>query len=278
MTEGADHLRLLEAILFASAGPVSEAELARFLPEEADVPAIVGQLAEHYRNRGVNLVQVGKAWAFRSAPDLAPLMRREQEVQRKLSRAAIETLAVIAYHQPVTRAEIEEIRGVSLSKGTLDVLLEAGWIRPRGRRRTPGKPVTWGTSQAFLDHFGLAQLDDLPGLDELAAAGLLDKRPALAALSSRGNLTELSEAQDTERPAEDGAEDGAEDEAEDGEEDEEDGDPDSLAEALESDFGDLETAEAEDGGDGQAGGAAADAEDVEAEAPQAAGRLRRVKA
>ena len=270
MTEGADHLRLLEAILFASAGPVSEAELARFLPEEADVPAIVGQLAEHYRNRGVNLVQVGKAWAFRSAPDLAPLMRREQEVQRKLSRAAIETLAVSAYHQPVTRAEIEEIRGVSLSKGTLDVLLEAGWIRPRGRRRTPGKPVTWGTSQAFLDHFGLAQLDDLPGLDELAAAGLLDKRPALAALSSRGNLTELSEAQDTEPPADDGAEDG--------EEDEEEGDPDSLAEALESDFGDLEAAEAEDGGEGQAGGAAEDTEDLEAEAPQAAGRLRRVEA
>ena len=207
MTEGADHLRLLEAILFASAAPVSETELARFLPEGTDVSAIVGQLAEHYRPRGVNLVQVGKAWAFRSAPDLAPLMRREQEVQRKLSRAAIETLAVVAYHQPVTRAEIEEIRGVGLSKGTLDVLLEAGWIRPRGRRRTPGRPVTWGTSQAFLDHFGLAQLDDLPGLDELAAAGLLDKRPALSALSSRGTLTDLADAQDTEPLAEDEDED-----------------------------------------------------------------------
>ena len=260
MTEGADHLRLLEAILFASASPVSEAELARFLPEEADVSAVVGELAEHYRSRGVNLVQVGKAWAFRSAPDLTPLMRREQEVQRKLSRAAIETLSVIAYHQPVTRAEIEEIRGVSLSKGTLDVLLEAGWIRPRGRRRTPGKPVTWGTSQSFLDHFGLAQLDDLPGLDELAAAGLLDKRPALAALSSRGNLTELSEAQDTGPIAED-----QEDEGED--------DLDSLEEALEEELV-PEEPEGEE--------AAADAEPEAAEetvkAAPAAGRLRQVEA
>jgi segregation and condensation protein B len=260
LTEGADHLRLLEAILFASAAPVSEAELARFLPEEADVSAIVGQLAEHYRHRGVNLVQVGKAWAFRSAPDLAPLMRREQEVQRKLSRAAIETLAVVAYHQPLTRAEIEEIRGVGLSKGTLDVLLEAGWIRPRGRRRTPGRPVTWGTSQAFLDHFGLAQLDDLPGLEELAAAGLLDKRPALAALSSRGNLTDLSDAQDTEPLAED-------------EEDQEDEDSD----ALEAGFGEDLVAEPPE--DGEDTAAAQDAPDEEAEedAPQA-GQLRQVEA
>ena len=267
MTEGADHLRLLEAILFASAAPVSEAELARFLPEEADVSAVVAQLAEHYRNRGVNLVQVGKAWAFRSASDLAPLMRREQEVQRKLSRAAIETLSVIAYHQPVTRAEIEEIRGVSLSKGTLDVLLEAGWIRPRGRRRTPGKPVTWGTSQAFLDHFGLARLDDLPGLDELAAAGLLDKRPALTALSSRGTLTELSEAQDIAPLAEDQ------------DEDEEDSDPDSLADALEADFGDLEAAEAEGGDEGaeEVAEEGEAAEEVEEDTPEA-GRLRQVEA
>ena len=260
MTEGADHLRLLEAILFASAAPVSEAELARFLPEGADVSAVVEQLAEHYRHRGVNLVQVGKAWAFRSAPDLAPLMRREQEVQRKLSRAAIETLAVVAYHQPVTRAEIEEIRGVGLSKGTLDVLLEAGWIRPRGRRRTPGRPVTWGTSQAFLDHFGLAQLDDLPGLDELAAAGLLDKRPALTALSSRGKLTDLSEAQDTGPLAED-------------EEDQDDED----SNALEAGFGeDLIDAASEDSEEAAAN-QADPGEEAGDDAPQA-GRLRRVEA
>ncbi len=260
MSQGADHLRLLEAILFASEKPVSEAELARFLPEDADISAVVGQLAEHYRHRGVNLVQVGKAWAFRSAPDLAPLMRREQEVQRKLSRAAIETLAVVAYHQPVTRAEIEEIRGVSLSKGTLDVLLEAGWIRPRGRRRTPGRPVTWGTSQAFLDHFGLAQLDDLPGLEELAAAGLLDKRPALTALSSRGKLTDLSEAQDTGPLAED----------------EEDAD-DAESDALEADFGDDLVAEAPEGGEEAT--AEEDHPDDEAaeDAPQT-GRLRQVEA
>ncbi len=260
MTEGADHLRLLEAILFASATPVSEAELARFLPEGADVSAVVGQLAEHYRHRGVNLVQVGKAWAFRSAPDLAPLMRREQEVQRKLSRAAIETLAVVAYHQPLTRAEIEEIRGVSLSKGTLDVLLEAGWIRPRGRRRTPGRPVTWGTSQAFLDHFGLAQLDDLPGLDELAAAGLLDKRPALTALSSRGKLTELADAQDTGPLPED-------------EEDPEDEDSD----ALEAGFGEDLVEEAPEDGEDAAAAQEDTGEEAEDDAPQA-GRLRQVEA
>ena len=242
MSHTAEHLRLLEAIVFASAKPVTEAELARFLPEEADAAAVMAELAQHYQGRGVQLVQVSKAWAFRSAPDLAPLMQREQEVHRKLSRAAIETLAIVAYHQPITRAEIEEVRGVGLSKGTLDVLLEAGWIKPRGRRRTPGRPVTWGTSQAFLDHFGLAQLDDLPGVDELAAAGLLDKRPALTALSSRGALTDLSEAQDT-GPLEEGE---AEDE-----------DTEDEIDLLEAGFGENLDAETEEG-----------AAEAEAEAPE----------
>lgn len=247
MSHTAEHLRLLEAIVFASAKPVTEAELARFLPEEADVAAAMAELAQHYQGRGVNLVQVSKAWAFRSAPDLAPLMQREQEVHRKLSRAAIETLAIVAYHQPVTRAEIEEIRGVGLSKGTLDVLLEAGWIKPRGRRRTPGRPVTWGTSQAFLDHFGLAKLEDLPGVDELAAAGLLDKRPALTALSSRGALTDLAEAQDT-GPLEEGE---AEDE-----------DAEDELDLLEAGFGENLDAEAEEGA---AEGDATDADPEESE-------------
>lgn len=247
MSHTAEHLRLLEAIVFASAKPVTEAELARFLPEDADVAAAMAALAQHYQGRGVQLIQVAKAWAFRSAPDLAPLMQREQEVHRKLSRAAIETLAIVAYHQPITRAEIEEVRGVGLSKGTLDVLLEAGWIKPRGRRRTPGRPVTWGTSQAFLDHFGLAQLDDLPGVDELAAAGLLDKRPALTALSSRGALTDLSEAQDT-GPLEEG-------EAEDEDTEDEIG-------LLEAGFGENLDAETEEGT------AEAEAEEPEAEAPE----------
>lgn len=247
MSHTAEHLRLLEAIVFASAKPVTEAELARFLPEDADVADAMAALAQHYQGRGVQLIQVSKAWAFRSAPDLAPLMQREQEVHRKLSRAAIETLAIVAYHQPITRAEIEEVRGVGLSKGTLDVLLEAGWIKPRGRRRTPGRPVTWGTSQAFLDHFGLAQLDDLPGVDELAAAGLLDKRPALTALSSRGALTDLSEAQDT-GPLEEG-------EAEDEDTEDEIG-------LLEAGFGENLDAETEEGT------AEAEAEEPEAEAPE----------
>ena len=134
------------------------------------------------------MVKVNKAWAFRTAPDLGPQLIVEREVTRKLSRAAVETLAIIAYHQPITRAEIEEIRGVGLSKGTMDVLFEAGWIRPRGRRRSPGKPVTWGTSDKFLDQFGLENLDDLPGMEDLKAAGLLDKRPAIQALGARGSL------------------------------------------------------------------------------------------
>ena len=183
-----DNLRLVEALLFASAEPLAPAQLTRFLPEDTDLDALLGDLESLYANRGVNLVKRGGRWAFRTAEDLAPRMELENRVVRKLSRVALETLAVIAYHQPVTRAEIEEIRGVALSKGTLDALLEIGWIRPKGRRKTPGRPVTWGTSEAFLDHFGLEGLDALPGVEELKAAGLLDARPALTALSDRGLL------------------------------------------------------------------------------------------
>tara|TARA_R110000787_G_scaffold37246_1_gene94863 strand:+ start:1257 stop:2012 length:756 start_codon:yes stop_codon:yes gene_type:complete len=170
-------LRLMEALLFAAPEPVSETWLAERMPEGTDIPASLGALTEKYAGNGVNLIRAGGRWAFRTAPDLADSLEIEVSVTRKPSRAAVETLAIIAYHQPVTRGEIEEIRGVALSKGTLDTLLEIGWIRPVGRRRTPGRPVTWGTSQDFLDHFNLAELGDLPGLDELKAAGLLDTRP-----------------------------------------------------------------------------------------------------
>lgn len=167
-------LRMLEALLFASAEPLSEAELGERLPQGADIAVLLQDLQSVYADRGVNLQRVAGKWAFRTAEDLAFLLRREATEQKKLSRAALETLAIIAYHQPVTRAEIEEVRGVSTSKGTLDVLLETGWIRMRGRRRTPGRPVTYGTAEAFLEHFGLDAIGDLPGLEELRGAGLLD--------------------------------------------------------------------------------------------------------
>ena len=198
MSGGFDNLRLLEALLFASAKPLTLKDLKRHFPEEVELEPLLDELMQRYANGGVSLQRMGDAWAFRTAPDLAPHMKLEQEVTRKLSRAAVETLAICAYHQPITRAEIEEIRGVAISKGTLDLLLEAGWIRPRGRRRTPGRPVTWGTTPAFLDHFGLESVDELPGIDELKAAGLLDKRPALTALSARGMLTEIGDADDTD--------------------------------------------------------------------------------
>ena len=152
------------------------------MPHGCDAAEAVFSLRKRYEGRGVNVVRVGDAWAIRTAPDLSFLMSREQVETRKLSRAAIETLAIVAYHQPCTRAEIEEIRGISLSRGTIDILLELGWIKPRGRRRTPGRPLTWGTSPAFLDHFGLAEIADLPGLDDLKAAGLLRKGQILGAM------------------------------------------------------------------------------------------------
>lgn len=172
----AEAMRMAEAIVFASAEPVSLKALAQRLPEGIDVAAVMEQLRRVYEKRGVNLVRVGEAYAFRTAGDLAFLMSRDAVQQKKLSRAALEVLAIIAYHQPVTRAEIEEIRGVETSKGTLDTLMESTWIRMRGRRRTPGRPVTYGTTEAFLDHFGLEEVRDLPGIDELKGAGLLSAR------------------------------------------------------------------------------------------------------
>jgi segregation and condensation protein B len=169
-----EKLRILEALLFAAAEPLDEHRLAEHLSAGDDVPALLDELKGFYASRGINLVRVAGKWAFRTAEDLSYLLEKHAIEERRLSKAALETLAIVAYHQPVTRAEIEEIRGVSTSKGTLDVLMETGWIRPRGRRRAPGKPVTYGTTDAFLNHFGLDSIKDLPGLAELKGAGLLD--------------------------------------------------------------------------------------------------------
>lgn len=168
--------RIAEALVFASAEPVSEAVIARKLPDGTEVAAVMARLSSQYAARGVNLMRIGDSWAFRTAPDLGFVIRDEKTELKRLSRPALEMLAIIAYHQPVTRAEIEEIRGVATSKGTLDVLMEAGWVRMRGRRRVPGRPVTYGTTSEFLDHFGLSEIGDLPGLEELKGAGLLSSR------------------------------------------------------------------------------------------------------
>jgi segregation and condensation protein B len=172
--ERAEELRILEALLFAAEEPLDEKTLGSRLPAGVDLRSLLAQLQNEYATRGVNLVRVAGKWALRTASDLAWLLTREAVVSRKLSRAAIETLSIVAYHQPVTRAEVEEIRGVTTSKGTLDVLLETGWVRLRGRRKAPGRPVTYGTTEAFLSHFGLEALTDLPGLDELKGAGLIE--------------------------------------------------------------------------------------------------------
>ncbi len=174
----AQALRLVEALLFAAAGPLDEAAIAERLAAGTDVAALLAELEADYRGRGVNVARVAGGWTLRTAPDLAAKLRLEKVVPRKLSRAAIETLAIVAYHEPVTRAEIEAIRGVAVSSGTLDVLMETGWIAPKGRRETPGRPVTWGTTEAFLLHFGLADRNDLPGIEELKAAGLVGARTA----------------------------------------------------------------------------------------------------
>jgi len=171
-----EELRLLEAMLFAASEPLSEEDLGARLPQGVDLRAALLRLQQEYASRGVNLVRIGGKWTFRTATDLSWLLSKETVETRKLSRAAIETLAIIAYHQPVTRTEIEEIRGVTTSKGSVDVLLQTGWIKPRGRRKAPGRPLTYGTSEAFLSHFGLDAVGDLPGLDELKGAGLLDGR------------------------------------------------------------------------------------------------------
>jgi segregation and condensation protein B len=200
-----DQLRLIEALLFASSSPLDEAALQERLPHGADIPSLIAELAAMYEGRGVNIVRVANGWTVRTAPDLASRLKLERKVARKLSRAAVETLAIVAYHQPVTRAEIEDIRGVVISKGTLDTLMEAGWIMPKGRKETVGRPVTWVTTERFLLHFGLADIGELPGVEELKASGLIGPRPA----------TVLSETAVERPPHEDEDEDEAEeDEAE----------------------------------------------------------------
>ncbi len=168
--------RIAEALLFAASEPLDEAEILRRLPGEAKLSIVMERLRARYADRGVNLTRAGRKWFFRTAEDLSWILARERVEEKKLSRAALETLAIIAYHQPVTRAEIEEVRGVAISKGTLDVLMDTGWVRLRGRRKAPGRPITYGTTEAFLMHFGLEQIADLPGLDELKGAGLFDGR------------------------------------------------------------------------------------------------------
>ncbi|RMF72770.1 MAG: SMC-Scp complex subunit ScpB [Alphaproteobacteria bacterium] len=190
--------RMVEALIFAAEQPLSIAEIRERLPRPVDVEAILERLTAAYEGRGIALVQVAGGWQFRTAPDLAFLLRREDHERRRLSRAALETLAIIAYHQPVTRAEIEEIRGVSLSKGTLDLLLEAGWVKPAGRRKSPGLPLEFRTTDEFLSHFGLNSLEDLPGLAELKAAGLLDSLDEALA-----RMEEEAAAEANRTPAED---------------------------------------------------------------------------
>lgn len=188
MDKTLEHTRMLEALLFAAQEPLSLEELSRRLPAGCDTAARLADLQRVYETRGVNLVKRGTGWAFRTAPDLAYLLTEERETPKRLSRAAMETLAIIAYQQPVSRAEIENVRGVAISRGTLDQLVEANWIKPGRRRETPGRPVTWVTTPQFLDHFGLESLADLPSLEELRASGLLDTRPAVEALPETGTL------------------------------------------------------------------------------------------
>lgn len=203
----AEHIRIVEAVLFAAEEPLDMPNIKDKLPEGADVEGILEAVAEKYAAAGFTLQKIGKKWSFRTAPDMAHALQKHVVQQRRLSRAALETLAIVAYHQPVTRAEIEDIRGVSVSKGTLDVLLESAWVKIRGRRRVPGRPVTYGTSDQFLLHFGLETLKDLPGLDELKAAGLLDDRlpPGFAVPAPNG------ESDPDEDPLADG-DDGSEEE------------------------------------------------------------------
>lgn len=198
-------LRMIEALLFAAAEPLSEEALAEHVPEGENIRMLIEELQTFYAGRGINLVRVAGKWAFRTAEDLSFLLERFSVEERRLSRAALETLSIIAYHQPVTRAEIEDIRGVTTSKGTLDVLLETGWIKLRGRRRAPGRPITYGTTEAFLSHFGFDNIRDLPGLNELKGAGLLDGNlPPGFSVPVPDDSVELTEDED---PLEDNFED-----------------------------------------------------------------------
>jgi segregation and condensation protein B len=189
-------LRVIEAVIFASAEPVAVEALVERLPDQQDIEGLLRELQQAYAGRGVNLVQVAGKWAFRTADDLSFLLSREVTEPRRLSRAAMETLAIVAYHQPVTRAEIEDIRGVMVSRGTLDLLLETGWVRMRGRRRAPGRPITYGVTDAFLEHFGLNSVADLPGLDELKGAGLLEGAPAALSVPEPRGLADLADDED----------------------------------------------------------------------------------
>jgi segregation and condensation protein B len=200
-TDRREKLRIVEALLFAASEPLDEATLARHFVDSDDMPALLEELQSLYAARGVNLVKVAGKWAFRTADDLSFLLEKHAVEQRRLSRAALETLAIIAYHQPVTRAEIEEIRGVSTSSGTIDILLETGWIKLRGRRRAPGRPVTYGTTASFLEHFGFDQIQDLPGLTELKGAGLLDSN--LPPGFSMPNPDDAPDLREDEEPLED---------------------------------------------------------------------------
>jgi segregation and condensation protein B len=282
-------LRLLEAILFAATEPLAEKDLAGRMPEGADINGLLQELKDLYANRGVHLLAFEDRWAFRTAPDLASKFHMEKEVVRKLSRAAIETLAIIAYHQPATRAEIEDIRGVAVSAGTLDMLLEIGWIKPKGRRETPGRPVTWATTDAFLEHFGLESCDALPGVEELKAAGLLDARATVATLGTQGlpngapvaeeededgNISDMLAQRDEDdpeaQPADDAyeaealrraeAEGGAESEDE-GDEDADDADEDDDEDFDEDDDADEDEVESAGEGEGEGEGDAQSDED-----------------
>ncbi|KPQ10263.1 MAG: segregation and condensation protein ScpB [Saliniramus fredricksonii] len=225
-------VRIAEALLFASAEPLAEDEIAARLPAGVSVEKVMEEMVRAYSGRGVNCVCIAGRWALRTAHDLSDVLVREVQEPRKLSRAAMETLAIIAYHQPVTRAEIEEIRGVSTSKGTLDTLIETGWVRLRGRRRSPGRPVTYGTTPNFLDHFGLEQIDDLPGLEELKGAGFIEGRiPPGMSIPSPSDAESLREDEDPlddsdlfmPLPIEGDDDEGGDDEGDEGEgEDEED--------------------------------------------------------
>ena len=188
-----NQVRMVEALLFAAAEPLDDATLTSRLPNDAPLEKLLATLRQSYAPRGVNLVQVAGRWAFRTAPDLAFLMEEERTVSRRLSKASLETLAIVAYHQPVTRAEIENIRGVSVNRGTLDLLMEAGWVRMMGRRRSPGRPVTYGTTGGFLEHFGLPTIGDLPGIEELKATGLADSEMTLPLFPQEPNEDEVDE-------------------------------------------------------------------------------------